>query len=379
MVRATSRPSPPNPIPSYIQVQVLRAAFVGRCPSAGGILSPHFSPHAPRIRDFLITSNIIMFSCVFLMHITHTPSSPSSLTPSHLHTTLPPPPPTCTRPHNPLRHSHHLLTHPSLILDLAIGTPWPLARLPTPIPPTSPYPTRTHTSQPTHNNSPDPPTSLSPHHKPHNPHTTYSPRPGHWHSHNPPPFDPLCGMVPALMGCPQWASAEMACTKRSQHQHSMPPEARPSGSQYMQEMSINAINAQTECKESHPQIIHPNTSPCRGTLSPQLTPPQSTPPSTSHPPPFPAFHSRCFSPYTLEFVPCNGVTSTKLLLYYVRYFVPCNEVTFSNPPPRSPAPCPAALAPIPWNSSHATELLLPSLTCLLCTSYFVPCNRRLTC
>ena len=45
MVRAASRPSPPNPIPSYIQVQALRAAFVGRRPSAGGILSSHFSPH----------------------------------------------------------------------------------------------------------------------------------------------------------------------------------------------------------------------------------------------------------------------------------------------------------------------------------------------
>ena len=198
MVRATSRPSPPNPIPSYIQVQVLRAAFVGRRPSAGGILSSHFSPHAPRIRHSLISSNISMFLCVFLMYITHTPSSPSSPTPSHLHTTLPPPPPTCTRSHNPSRHSHHLLTHPSLTLDLAFGTPWPLARHPTPTPPISPYPTRTHTSQPTHNNSPVPPTSLSPHLKPHNPHTTYSPRPGHWHSHNPPPFDPLCGMVPAL-------------------------------------------------------------------------------------------------------------------------------------------------------------------------------------
>ena len=176
--------------------------------------------------------------------------------------------------------------------------PWQLARLPTPTPPIPPYSTLTHAPHPTPTN-PTLPHILDP---------TPSPRPNPpiplimaaHPSHNPAPPDPLCRMIPALMGCPQWTSAEMACTKHSQYHHSMSPETRPSGSQYMQEMSINAINVQTECKESHPQIIHPNTSPCRETLSPQLTPPQSTPPSTSHPPPSPAFHSRCFSPYTLE-------------------------------------------------------------------------------
>ena len=164
------------------------------------------------------------------MYITHTLSFPPFPTPFHPHTSPP------THPHrihpqfSPHRPHPTCTTHTTHHGGQPTNPrPWQLARLPIPTPPIPPYSTLTHAPHPTPTN----PTLL------HIPDPTPSPRPSPpipliMAAHPPTPYhnpDPLCGMVPALMGCPQWASAEMACTKSPQYQHSMPPEARPSGSQ----------------------------------------------------------------------------------------------------------------------------------------------------
>ena len=194
MVRATSRPSPPNPIPSYIQVQVLRAAFGGRRPSAGGIFSSHFPRHTPSIRRSLITANIFMFSCVMLMYITHTLSFPPFPIPFHPHTSPP------THPHriHPQFSPHR--PHPTYTTHTTHHgapptnpRPWRLARPPTPTPPIPPYSTLTHAPHPTPTNPilphiPDPTPSPAPTHLDHSswrhthqPHTTTPTRSAGWY------------------------------------------------------------------------------------------------------------------------------------------------------------------------------------------------------